>query len=137
MRRLTVGIVLLVAAGLALATRAGTTTDASAVEGVWKIVHSTVTNEQGTVEEDIDEPNLTIFTGSHFASVFPGDGVNHANAGTYEVKGNEIHLRVVVATFPDETPEGSATFDLDGDTLVLTFTTADSGTLSVTSTRVE
>ena len=134
MRRLTVGIVLVVAAGLALATRAGTTTDATAVEGVWKIVHGIVISDEGTVEEDINQPNLTIFSGSHFASVFPSGvpGESIASAGTYEVKGNEIHLRAF-AMSPGVPPEISGTFELDGDTLVVTWTNG----VVVTSTRVE
>ncbi len=134
MRRLTYLIVLVVAAGSWLALRPATRTDATAVEGVWKIVHGTVTSDEGTVEEDINQPNLTIFSGSHYASVFPSGvpGESIASAGTYEVKGNEIHLRAI-ATSPNVPPEISGTFELDGDTWVVTWTNG----VVVTSTRVE
>jgi len=134
MRKLTPLIVLAVAALSFLAFRPAATTDASDLDGVWKIVHSTVTSDEGTVEEDINQPNLTIFSGSHFASVFPSGvpGESIASAGTYEVKGNEIHLRAF-AMSPGVPPEISGTFELDGDTLVVTWTNG----VVVTSTRVE
>ncbi len=136
MRKLITLIVLVVAAGSWLAFRPSATTDASDLEGVWKIVHVTVTSDEGTVEEDINQPNLTIFSGSHYASVFPilgAPGESIAQAGTYEVKGNEIHLRAIVATSPNVPEEFSGTFELDGDTLVVTWTDGS----VVTSTRVE
>ena len=136
MRRLTLLIVLLVAAVSFLALRPATTTDATAVEGVWKIVHFTVSSDEGTVEGDINQPNLMIFSGRHYASIFPsgGGGEMSAQGGTYEVKGNEIHFRII-ATSPTESPAGerSATFEVDGDTLVMTYTDGP----VVTFTRVE
>ena len=134
MRRLIPIMVLVVATVSFLAFRAATTTDASDLDGVWKIVHGTVTSDEGTVEEDINQPNLTIFSGSHYASVFPSGvrGESIASAGTYEVKGNEIHLRAI-ATSPNVPPEISGTFELDGDTWVVTW----SNGVVVTSTRVE
>ena len=137
MRRLTLLIVLLVAAVSFLALRPATTT----VEGVWKIVHFTVTTDEGTVEGDINQPNLMIFSGRHYASIFPsgGGGEMSAQGGTYEVKGNEIHFRII-ATSPNTSPnvppeqeEESATFEVDGDTLVMTYTDGP----VVTFTRVE
>ncbi len=132
MRRIIPIIVLVVAAGSLLALRPATTT----VEGVWKIVHFTVTTDEGTVEGDIDQPNLMIFSARHYASIFPsgGGGEMSAQGGTYEMKGNEIHFRII-ATSPSVSPKGerSATFEVDGGTLVMTYTDGP----VVTFTRVE
>ncbi len=136
MRRLTPLIVLVIAAVSFLALRPATTTDVTAVEGVWKIVHFTVTTDEGTVEGDIDQPNLMIFAARHYASIFPsgGGGEMNAQGGTYEMKGNEIHFKII-ATSRTESPAGerSATFQVDGGTLVMTYTDGP----VVTFTRVE
>ena len=151
MRRLTVLFVLVVAAGAFLAFRP-MTTEVTAVEGVWKTVHVT------TAEGDFDatQPSILFFTAGHYASVsvrgtepremFPEEPTDEqrlaawsrffANAGTYEVRGNEIHTKVVVARNPNATAEqleNSSTFELDGDTMVRTF---DNGVV-VTYTRIE
>jgi len=161
MRRIITIIVLVVAAVSFLAFRPATTTDATAVEGVWKSVHVTITNDEGTEEREITQPNLLIYTGSHYATIFvvgqepraelPEDPTDEqllaawrqlrANAGTYEVKGNEIHTKVTVAKNPNATAEqaeNSVSFEVDGDTLVQTFTN-DAGTfkLVVKFARVE
>ena len=159
MRRLITLIVLAVAAVSFLAFRPATTTDATAVEGVWKIVHVTITNDEGTEENDwTTMPNLTIYSGSHFATVFafepremlPEDSADEqllaawrpfiAIAGTYEVKGNEIHTKVIVDKDPNSTAEqeeNSAPFEVDGDTMVQTFTTDAGTTFVLKYTRVE
>jgi hypothetical protein len=69
MRRLTPLIVLVIAAGSFLAFRPSTTTDASDLEDVWKVVYVTITNDEGTQENEVTQPNLTIFTATHYASV--------------------------------------------------------------------
>ncbi len=59
-----------------------------------------------------------------------------ANAGTYEVSGNEIHMKVIVHRNPNltaEQAERSSTFEVDGDTMVRTF----SNGVVVTYTRIE
>ncbi len=46
-----------------------------------------------------------------------------ANAGTYEVRGNEIRMKVIVHRNPNltaEQAERSSTFEVDGDTMVRT-----------------
>jgi hypothetical protein len=152
MRRLTPLIVLVIAAVSFLAFRPSTTTNASAVEGVWKAVH--VTTAAG---EEIERttPNLMIFTATHYASVrtnqppreqLPDDPTDeqllaawrpfNASAGTYEVQGNEIHAKVIVAKDPNSTAEqreNTSTFEVDGDTLIRTF----GGGAVVRYTRVE
>ncbi len=162
MRRLIPLIVLAVAAVSFLAFRPAATTDANAVEGVWKTVHVTVTNDEGTEENEITQPSLTIFTGKHYASFRIGGGQEprdllpedptdeqfdaalrrfNANAGTYEVKGYEIHTKVILHRNPNamaEEREGSATFEVDGDTMYRTFTNANNGnTFRVKYVRVE
>ncbi len=160
MRRLTPLIVLAVAAVSFLALRPAATTDASAVEGVWKTVHVTLTNPEGTQEIDSPAANHTIYTATHYAFVFvvgeepretlPEDPTDEqllnasrrfrASAGTYEVEGNEIHQKVIVHKSPNLTAEQierSSTFEVDGDTMVVTFTTDAGLTVKVRSTRVE
>ena len=137
MRRIIHIIVLVVVASSFLALRPATTADATAVEGVWKMVHFTVSGDEGTVEGDINQPNLMIFSARHYAAIFPsGDGEEmSAQGGTYQVNGNEIHFRII-ATSPSVSPEQeeeSATFEVDGGTLVMTYTDGP----VVTFTRVE
>ena len=144
-------LVPVVAAGSFLAFRP-MTTEVTAVEGVWKTVHVT------TAEGDFDatQPSILLFTAGHYASVavrgtepretFPEEPTDEqrlaawrrffASAGTYEVSGNEIHTKVIVARNPNLTAdqaEGSSTFELDGDTMVRTF----SNGVVVTYTRIE
>ena len=160
MRRIITILVLVIAAVSFLAFRPASTTNATAVEGVWKTVHVTLTNDEGTQEIDNPPPNLSIYSGSHYAYVFvvgeepratlPEDPTDEqllaawrpfrANAGTYEVKGNEIHTKMIVAMNPNltaEQAERTATFEVDGDTMVQTFTTDTGTTVEVRSTRVE
>lgn len=160
MRRFIPLIVLMVAGVSFLALRAAPTADASAVEGVWKTVHVTLTNDEGTQEFDSPAPNLTIYTATHYASVavggegpreaLPEDPTDEqllaawrrvlAEAGTYEVEGNEIHAKVIVSKSPNATAEQRErtwTFEVDGDTMVQTFTIDDGLTIKVRYTRVE
>ncbi len=152
MRRLIVLLVLVVAAGSFLAFRPTMTTDATAVEGVWKTVHVT------TAEGDFDspQPSILLFTAGHYAAVsvrgtepretLPEEPTDEqrlaawrrffANAGTYEVHGNEIHMKVIVHRNPNltaEQAERSSTFEVDGDTMVRTL----SNGVVVTYTRIE
>ena len=143
MRRLAVLLVLVVAAGSFLAFRPAATSDASAVEGVWKLVHVTFTNDEGTQENDAPQPSILFLTAGHYAAVsvrgqepratFPEEPTDEqrleawrrffASAGTYEVYGNEIRTKVIVARNPNATAEqaeNSSTFELDGDTMVRT-----------------
>ncbi len=152
MRRLTLLLVLVVAAGSFLAFRPTMTTEVSALDGAWKLVHVT------TAEGDFDspQPSILLFTAGHYASVavrgtepretFPEEPTDEqrfaawrrffASAGTYEVSGNEIHAKVSVARSPNATAEqleGSSTFEVDGDTMVRTFSSG----VVVTYTRIE
>lgn len=152
MRRLTLLLVLVVAAGSFLAFRPTMTTEVTAVEGVWKTVHVTTANQ----DFDTTRPSILIFTARHYAALdvrgaepretFPEEPTDEqrlaawrrffANAGTYEVRGNEIHTKVIVARNPNATAEQaerSSTFEVDGDTMVRTF----SNGVVVTYTRLE
>ena len=151
MRRLTVLLVLVVAVGAFLAFRP-MTTEVTAVEGVWKTIHVT------TAEGDFDspQPSILLFTAGHYAAVsvrgtepretFPEEPTDEqrlaawrrffASAGTYEVSGNEIHTKVIVARNPNltaEQAERSSTFEVDGDTMVRTL----SSVVVLTYTRLE
>ncbi len=152
MRRLILLLVPVVAAGSFLAFRPTMTTQVSAVEGVWKQVHVTT----ATGDFDTTQPSILLFTAGHYAALtgrgtepretFPEEPTDEqrlaawrrffANAGTYEVHGNEIHTKVIVARNPNltaEQAEGSSTFEVDGDTMVRTF----SNGVVVTYTRIE
>ncbi len=158
MRKLTPLIVLAVAAVSFMAFRPAATTDANSVEGVWKTVHVTMTNDEGTQENEVTTPNLTIFTATHYAAVrtgqreaLPEDPTDeqllaawrpfNAQAGTYEVKGNEIHTKLIAHKNPNATAEqreNSAPFEVDGDTMYRKFTNqAGTVTWKVKYVRVE
>jgi len=151
MRRLIPLIVFAVAAVSFLAFRPATTTDASAVEGVWKTVHVTTTNDEGTQENEVTRLSLVIFTEGHWASFRTGGGPEgremfpeeptdeqrltafrqyNATAGTYEVVGNEIHTKLLMHRNPNamaEQGENASAFEMDGDALVRIFTNANNG----------
>ncbi len=152
MRRLTLLLVLVVAAGSFLAFRPTMTTEVSALDGAWKLVHVT------TAEGDFDspQPSILLFTAGHYAAVsvrgtepretFPEEPTDEqrlaawrrffASAGTYEVSGNEIHTKVIVARNPNltaEQAERSSTFEVDGDTMVRTLSSG----VVLTYTRLE
>jgi hypothetical protein len=161
MRRLSIVLVFAIAAVSLLAFQPAATSDASALEGAWKAVHVTVTNEEGTEERETTQPNLLIFTKGHYASVsvrgaeareaLPDEPTDEqrvaawrrvgANAGTYSAADGEIATKVIVAKSPSATAnqrERSAPFRLDGDNLVRTFTNqAGTTTWVVTYERVE
>ncbi len=137
MRRLIPLIVVLVAASSFLALRPATTTDAGDLEGVWKTVHFTTADGE---ENEVTTPNLTIFTATHYASLragqreqLPDDPTDEqrvaawigffGNAGTYEVDGNEMCTKIIIAKSPNLTAEQAvrcSTFEVDGDTLIRT-----------------
>ncbi len=152
MRWLTVLLVLVGIAVGAFLVFQPMTTEVTSVEGVWKTVHVT------TAEGDFDspQPSILLFTAGHYAGVavrgteprelLPEEPTDEqrlaawsrffASGGTYEVSGNEIHTKVIVARNPNRTSEQaefSSTFELDGDTMVRTF---DNGVV-VTYTRIE
>ena len=152
MRRLTLLLVLVVAGGLTALGFRATTTEVTSVEGVWKTVHVTTATE----DRDSPQPGILLFTAGHYASVavrgtepretFPEEPTDEqrlaawrrffASAGTYEVSGNEIHTKVIVARNPNltaEQAERSSTFEVDGDTMVRTLSSG----VVLTYTRLE
>jgi len=161
MRRLAILLVFAFAAVSLLAFRPATTNDVKGVEGVWKAVHATDTNSEGTREIEITTPNLLIFTGGHYANLFvrgdvprellPQDPTDEqllaawrrfrGNAGTYDIMGNEITTKVIVAKSPNWTAEqgqDTSTFELDGDTMYRTWSNPDGTSLwRVEHVRVE
>lgn len=161
MRRLTILIVFAVTTISLLAFRPATTTDSKGVEGVWKSIHVTATNPEGTEEIGDTQPNILIFTGKHYAEVrvrgdevreeLPEDATDEqllaawrqfrASAGMYQVTGNEITTKVIVAKSPNamaEQRERTTTFEMDEDTMYRTFTSRDgTRTFRVEYVRVE
>lgn len=163
MRRLTFLIVLAVAAVSFVAFRPAATTDANSIEGVWKAVHVTVTSDEGTQEIEITQPNLHIYTAKHYASLriggvdqepremLPEDPTDeqllaafrrfYAAAGTYEVKGEEIHQKVIMHRNPNamaEQRERSVPFYVVGDTAwAMSSNPAGTVTFKVRYVRVE
>jgi len=150
MRRVAVPLLLVAVAGLTLAFREAPDTVASP-EGVWKAVEVTVTNTEGTQTNPITQPNLTILTAGHYASVsvfgeepralLPDEPTDEqrlaawrpvgANAGTYLVAGSDITTTVIVAKSPNATAEhatNTSTFELQGEVMYRTFTNQSNGT---------
>ena len=161
MRRLIPFLVVLVSAGSFLALRPAGNTDAGGLDGVWKVVEVTVTNAEGTTTNPVEQPNLTIFTDGHYATLnvfgdepraqLPDDPTDEqvlaawrpfgANAGTYEVSGSELTTTVLVAKNPNATANqntNTSSFEVDGDTLYRTLTNANNGnTFRLKLVRVE
>jgi hypothetical protein len=161
MRRLIPLVLVLVGAASFLALRPAPAKDAGGLDGVWKLVEVTTTNDEGTNTNSVDQPNLTIFTDGHYASLnvfgdepraqLPDDPSDelvlaawrqfNANAGTYVVSGSDLTTTVVVAKSPNATANqntNTSSFELDGDTLYRTFTNANNGnTFKLKLVRVE
>ena len=120
--------------------------------GAWRVIEVTTTGP-GASTDTTPEPGLYIFTEKHFSftrvtgdtpRTTVGDAYATvsqlrdilrfaAQAGTYEVVGNDLVLRRVAAlSAPNMLPGNTATygFRLAGDTLWLTTKAAQSGPLS-------
>ena len=134
-------VTILVVGGIAAAQQAGRS--ASSIVGVWRVVEITTTGENARTYSA--QPGQRIFTQRHYSVIAvtadkprpelpPIDKATDkglldawrafgANAGTYEVKGNEIRFQALVAKNPNVMRPGNVlveTFKLDGDTLWLT-----------------
>lgn len=144
MRRFSLPSVLLigaVAVVTVLSVRSARAADAAVVNGAWRVAH---VNFRG-LDFDTTEPDLLLFTDGHYAAVsvrgegewepLPEDPTDEerlasldrffANAGSYELVGNEIRMSVIVSKssrVTAEGPENIATFELQGDdTLIITY----------------
>lgn len=141
MRRYAPLAVILSMALVVSATRPAPAADAAVVNGVWRVTH---VNFRG-LDFDTTEPDLLLFTDGHYAAVsvrgegewepLPEDPTDEqrlaslgrffANAGTYEVVGNEIRMKVLVSKSSRATaeqPDNTATFETRGaDTLIITY----------------
>ena len=119
-------------------------TSKSSVEGVWKVAEIVVTGANATIISK-PLPGFYIFTKSHY-SIMTENGTTArlstvgtassdkerlaaydwftANAGTYEIKGNTMTTRPLVAKNPDfmapSAQPAAREFRVDGSTLVLT-----------------
>jgi len=160
MRKLALLPAVLAVAAVAVAFRTVPGTQASPA-GAWKLVEVTITNDEGTTTNQVDQPNLTIFTGGHYASVnvfgdepraeLPEDPTDeqrlaawqpfNANAGTYDMSGSDLTTTVIVAKSPNATANhrsNTSVVERDGDTLYRTFTNPNNGaTFKLKYVRVE
>jgi hypothetical protein len=124
----------------------------SPVTGVWRVVEVTTTGQNARTVTN-PQPGLYIFTANHYAiemvnrdaprSELPPEGQRTdkqiadafgpftANAGSYEVKGNEITFKRMVAKDPGNMKAGNfqiVTFRLEGkSTLFVTGKANDAG----------
>jgi hypothetical protein len=116
------------------------------IQGVWQVVEVTITGPGArTIRIREPRPNLTILTGRHYSQTHDdaerprpvvadvqkasADELRAAwgpftgEAGTYEVSGNAITMRPIVAKNPAAMGSGafiSYTYSLEGDTLRVT-----------------
>ena len=153
MRKLTLLLVVLVAAGSFSAFRPSTTTTAEDLAGVWKMVRATSPAGESV---DVTWPTIMIYSEGYYAAVLsigerdllpdePTDAQRlaafdafDAVAGTYQVQGDRLHARVIVAQNPNdvmaaEEIDAGTSFNIDGDTLTITLGNG----LVVTYTRLE
>jgi hypothetical protein len=138
----------LIAAVTAALLGAQTTTAQSSrqtIQGVWRIVEATVTGPAARTIAFGDRPNLTIITASHYSRVeiqadkprAPVADVSKATAdelravwgpvvaeaGTYEVSGNEIKMQPLASKNPAVMGAGvflTYAYKLEGNNLTLT-----------------
>ncbi len=150
MRKLAILLVPAAMAASVVALRPAADDSDTAVEGVWKSVEVTVTASDSTYTNELAELNLVIFTKRHYARVRiagaeprpelpdePSDELLlaawrpfRAHAGTYEVSGSEMTLKVIVAKNPNDTAEQrerTTAFELEGDVMHRTFTSRTTG----------
>lgn len=118
----------------------------ASIQGVWQVVEVTMTGPgAGTIAIPEPRPNLTILTATHYSQIH--DDAEHprpvlmdptkasadelraawgpfaGDSGTYEVTGDVITMRPIVAKNPASMAAGafvSYSFTLDGDTLSVT-----------------
>ena len=154
MRRLTVLLVGVVAAGSFLAFRP-MTTEVTAVEGVWTVIHVTW---EGETFDRTQVPSILILTAGHYASVtvrgtepretLPEEPTDEqrlaawspffASAGTYEVSGSKLTLHVMLARVPSgvgSSPE--LEYRIEGDQLITTATSNAGVTTRTTYIRLD
>ncbi len=150
MRKLAILLVPAAMAASVMALRPATDHTDPAVEGVWKTVEITVTTSDSTYTNEVTQPNLLVLTKRHYARMRIGGAEPRpelpdepsdelllaawrpfrANAGTYEVSGSEMTLKVIVAKNPNdqaEQRERTTAFELEGDVMHRTFTSSTTG----------
>lgn len=155
------GVVVLTGAGLAGQSKR------DSIQGAWQVVEVTVTGpEARTITIPEPRPNLIVFTGRHYSRVeihaegplsVPADigratadelraawGPFVGEAGTYELAGNLITMRPIVAKNPAAMAPGAFvtySYKLAGDTLWVTFQKNQNGPIvhpvTVKAVRVE
>ncbi len=140
-------------AGLFLATFAQAQ---GSLEGGWAIKEVMVTGGENPGTNMNPQPSLYLFTDRHYSIIFvlgtesrapaPGDdGFSDeeriaafnsfiANSGSYETSGSKLTYHRIVARVPDVMPStAEAEYRVEGDTLVLTDTNANTGAVTRTT----
>ncbi len=129
-----------------------------ALRGVWKVTEVSLTSPDTSWTNTDPRPALRMFAEHHYSSIGtigrgsrerlsdePSEAERleawqpfYARAGTYEVTGSTVTLRVIVAKNPNN--EGRTvtnTYRIEGDTLWMTWETATGAEISVTFLRLE
>ena len=150
MRKLALLSVLVVAA-VALAFRPAPVSLDTAIQGAWQAVE--FTNNDGETNA-ITNMSLTLFTEGHYASMRIGGEGDRAllpeeptdeqrldalgrffgNGGIYEIDGDELVTKVMIHRNPNSMAEGitrRSGFEVDGNTLIRTFTNPEGNTFVV------
>ena len=160
-KRPPIGATLILACLVALTLTLGAQQRGStpSIQGTWRVVEITTTGPNGTTNSK-PQPGLRLFTGKYYsitlvqgtdvrpnfkdpAKVTPDEALAvwqpfAANAGTYEIKGNEIIYKRIVAKNPAVMRAGNSasdTFRFEGkDTLWLVEKTNQDGAIQNPST---
>ena len=137
-------------AALVVLVTVQSTAEQGKLEGVWKAIETTTAGNPVKITVPPDRPGLLIFTKKYtgFWNIaaltrpgYPRQGATDAQkvaawepfqavAGTYEVKGNIITRRIIVAKDPNNMPPGNwqtIEFKIEGDTLITTQKTTEIG----------
>jgi hypothetical protein len=135
-----------------LSTAVTASAQSTKLQGAWKRVETRTVGANPTTNTNL-QPSLYIFTAKHYSMVVDlGDAPRPkaptdvskataqelaavwepfaANAGTYEVKGNEITIRPIVAKNPQVMSAGAYrvySYKFEGDVLILSPLRSDAG----------
>ncbi|MGI9259569.1 MAG: hypothetical protein ACR2QQ_12100 [Gammaproteobacteria bacterium] len=126
------------------------------LQGAWAVTEVAVTGGENPGTNMNPQPSLYLFTDRHYSIMFvpgsepraaaPGeDGFSDeetiasfnsfvANSGSYEISGSNLTYSRMVARVPDVMPStAEVEYVVDGDTLVLTGTNANTGAVTRTT----
>ena len=152
MRRLAIAaLVVLTATATAAFTFANDSGYTSAdIMGAWTAVSVERTNEEGTTNNEITNPNMTLFTAGHYANLrITGEGEREmlpeeptdeqrlaayrrfqGNAGGYKVEGTTLSTKNKITRGPNGMADpqvNTSEIHIDGDTMHRTWTNEENG----------